>query len=231
MNLSGYTGILMDFAENREEPLMNDALATSSRRYALSFTTGALLSREAALLAPLYIERRDWEQVRDEAVADNLLQTRTHSTGVRMARETVKRSSALTDGEIEVLAEAAASERAHLMWAAACRRYALIGEFAEEVVRERFLVLASTVDHDDFNSFVRTKALWHEELSEIKDSTLRKLRSNVFKMLHEAELLSEAGHIMPALLSERVAAALSARSPSDLRFFPTRQTEVQGAAL
>jgi len=206
---------------------MNDVLA-ASQRYALSFTTGALLSREAALLAPVYIEQRDWEQVRALAVKGNLLQARTHRTGVRLASETVQRLSALTDDEIDLLIEATASERAHLMWAAACRRYEFIGEFADEVVRERFLRLASTLDYQDFDSFVRAKALWHEELAEIKDSTLQRLRSNVFKMLREADLLSKAGEIMPAVLSERVAAILSARSPSDLRFFPTRQTAGQG---
>ena len=51
----------------------------------------------------------------------------------------------------------------------------------------------------------------------------------MFKMLREAELLSEAGDIAPPVLSERVAAALSARSPSDLRFFPVQQAGVQGA--
>ncbi|TCC44028.1 DUF1819 family protein [Kribbella capetownensis] len=209
---------------------MNDALATSPRRYALSFTTGALLAREGALLAPVYVGRRDWEQVRDDAVEDNLLQARTHSTGVRLVRETVKRLSALTDDEVGMLIEATASERAHLMWAAACRRYELIGEFAEEVLRERYLTLASTLAYEDFDSFVRTKAFWHEELAAIKESTLQKLRSNVFKMLQQAELLSDAGYIMPAVLSERVAARLSARTPSDLRFFPTQTDTEQGAA-
>ena len=180
---------------------MSDASAPSPRRYALSFTTGALLAREAALLAPLYIERRDWEQVRDAAVEDNLLQARTYRTGVRLVRETVKRLSALTDDEVELLVEATASERGYLMWAAACRRYELIGEFAEEVLRERFLLLASTLEYEEFDGFLRTKALWHEELAAIKESTLQKLRSNVFKMLHEAELLSEAGYIIPAALS------------------------------
>jgi hypothetical protein len=203
-------------------------LAAAPRRYALSFTTGALLAREAALLAPVYIEQHDWEQVRALAVKDNLLQARTHRTGVRLASETVQRLSALSDDEIDLLIEATASERAHLMWAAACRRYEFIGEFANEVVRERFLRLASTLDYQDFDSFVRSKALWHEELAEIKDSTLQRLRSNVFKMLREAELLSKTGEIMPAVLSERVAAVLSSRSPSDLRFFPTRQAAGQG---
>lgn len=201
---------------------MNDALETVPRRYALSFTTGALLAREAALLAPVYVKQGDWEQVRDLAVEGNLLQARTHRTGVRLASETVQRLSALADGEVDLLIEATASERAHLLWVAACRRYEFIGEFAEEVVRERFLRLASTLDYQDFDSFVRSKALWHEELAEIKDSTLQRLRSNVFKMLREAELLSKVGEIMPAVLSERVAAVLSARSPSDLRFFPAR---------
>jgi hypothetical protein len=210
---------------------MNDALGTTPRRYALSFTTGALLAREAALLAPVYVERRDWEQVRDLAVKSNLLQARTHRTGVRLASETVQRLWALADGEIDLLIKATGSERVHLMWAAACRRYEFIGEFAEEVVRERFLRLASTLDYPDFDGFVRAKALWHEELAELKDSTLQRLRSNVFKMLREAELLSKAREITPAVLSERVAAVLSAGSPSDLRFFPTRQTAGQEAAL
>ena len=209
---------------------MNDTLAAAPRRYALSFTTGALLAREAVLLAPVYIEQRDWELVRDLAVKENLLQARTHRTGVRLASETVQRLSVLADGEVDLLIEATASERAHLMWAAACRRYEFIGDFAEEVVREQFLLLAPTLEYQDFDGFVRAKALWHEELAELKDSTLQRLRSNVFKMLREAELLSKAREIMPAVLSERVAGVLSARSPSDLRFFPTRQGDGQGAA-
>jgi len=209
---------------------MNDALGTVPRRYALSFTTGALLAREAALLAPVYVKQRDWEQVRDLAVKGNLLQARTHRTGVRLASETVQRLSALADGEVDLLIEATASERAHLMWAATCRHYEFIGEFAEEVVRERFLLLASTLEYQDFDSFVRTKALWHEELTNIKDSTLKRLRSNLFKMLREAELLSPTGDIVPGVLSQRVAAVLSARSPSDLRFFPVQQTGGQGTA-
>lgn len=208
---------------------MNGADEAVSRRYALSFTTGALLVREAALLAPLYIEERDWVRTRDRALDGNLLQARTRSTGVRLVRETVRRLSALMDAEVELLIDATASERSHLLWAAACRRYVLIGEFAEEVLRERFLLFAATLGYEDFNGFIRSKALWHAELAEIKDSTLQRLRSNVFKMLHEADLLSEEGRIMPVVLSERVVAELGSTTPSDLRFFPTQVKVEQGA--
>lgn len=198
--------------------------APANKRYALSFTTGALLAREAALLVTVYLKERDWERTRDRAVDDNLLQARTHSTGVRLVRETVKRLSALTEHELELLGDLTATERGHLMWVAACRRYDLIAEFAEEVLRERFLLLAPTLSYEDFDSFVRGKALWHDELAAITDSTKQKLRSTIFKMLVEAELLSETGHIVPAVLSERLMNLLNLSTPSDIRFFPTRST-------
>lgn len=191
-------------------------------RYALSFTTGGLLEREAAALAPVYLEHRDWAKVRDLAVEENLLQTRTHSTGVRLVRETVKRLAALSDREVEILPEITASERGHLMWAAACRQYDLIGEFAEEVLRERFLTLANTVSYEDYDSFWRAKAMWHDELYELTDLSNKKLRQVLFKMMVEAGLLNAQGAIDPTLLSARIAECLAERTPSDIRFFPTR---------
>ncbi|EYT53905.1 DUF1819 family protein [Kocuria sp. UCD-OTCP] len=192
------------------------------RRYALSFTAGGLLEREAAVLAPVYVEHRDWVKVRDLAVEENLLQARTYRTGVRLVRETVKRLSALSDREVEILAEVTASERGHIMWAAACRRYDLIGEFAEEVLRERFLTLAGTVSYGDYDSFYRAKAMWHDELSEVTDLSYKKLRQVLFKMMVEAGVLTAKGIIEPVLLSPRVAEFLTQRTPSDIRFFPTR---------
>lgn len=194
---------------------------SSEARYALSFTSGALLMRETAVAAPLYLREHDWVKVRALIEQDNLLQSRTLASGRRFARETAQRLAVLTDSELELLTEATATERGHLLWAAACRRYDLIGEFAEEVLRERFLLLASSLDYNDFDKFIRNKALWHDELAGLKDSTLRRLRSNVFRMLVEAGLLSDDGRIHKAVLSERVAEVLTARAPSDLRFFPT----------
>lgn len=197
-------------------------------RYALSFTSGSLLGREAVIVAPLYVCERDWSTVRAIIERDNLLQARTSASSQRFAREIVQRLGVLTDTEIELLVDATATERGHLLWAAACRRYELIGEFAEEVVRERFLLLASTLTYEDFDSFLRGKALWHPELAELKDSTLHRLRSNVFRMLNEAGLLSGGGQLLPVVLSQQVANALSGHHPSDLRFFPTNDDATRG---
>ena len=196
--------------------------APTGPRYELSFTSGGLLATESATVAALYAADRDWSRVRQEAVEENVLQLRTHSSAVRRVREVVKRLSALSDEEIASLPDLTATDRAHLMWAAACRRYGLIGAFAENVLRERFLTLAGTVAYTDYDSFYRTQASWHEELVGVTEPTYRKLRQNVFRMLKEAELLSPTGRIEPVLLSARITDLLSARYPNDLRFFPTR---------
>lgn len=211
---------LINFAHNPEEVhVMTETPRVS--RYALSFTSGALLMREALIVVPIYLREHDWAKVRQLIEEDNLLQARTVSTGHRRAREVAQRLAVLSDNELELLVDSTTSERGHLLWAAACRRYDLIGEFAEEVLRERFLLLTPTLGHDDFDSFIRSKALWHEEVADLKDSTLRKLRANIFRMLIEAGFLSEDGRILQAVLSTRVTDALAARTPSDIRFFPT----------
>ena len=143
-------------------------------------------------------------------------------------RETVKRLSALTDDEVELLVDATASERGHLMWAAACRRYDLIGEFAEEVLRERFLLLASTLEYEDFDSFIRTKALWHEELADHQG--LDAAEAEVKRVQDAAGGRAAVGgglhHACRVVRASRC--LLSARTPSDMRFFPTTDGRAGG---
>ncbi len=177
--------------------------------------------READVIVGEYLRSRDWVTVRRAVIEKNLLQARTTSSSVRVTRETIQRLSVFDESELELVAESSLTERRHLMWVAACRRYELIGDFAEEVVRERFLLMTPTVGTGDFERFMTGKILWHPELDELKSSTRAKLRQCLFRMLHEAGFRSEEGVIVPAVLSERVHEALAARGPSDIRFFPT----------
>lgn len=190
-------------------------------RFALSFTSGALLTREAGIAAPLYLKTHNWQDVRNRMTEGNLLQARTASSAVRLARETVQRLAVLTTSELELLVDASSGERNLLLWVAACRRYAFIGEFAEEVVRERYLLLTPVLGYAEFDRFVSGKGIWHPELAKLKDSTFKKLRATLFRMLTEADLLA-GGQIQQAVLSERVRDTLNAREPSDVRFLPVR---------
>lgn len=191
-------------------------------RYALSFTTGSLLSAEAALVAPIYLHERDWTATRARVRHDNLLQSRVASSNARVLRALIPRLQCLTDAELQIVADGTSTERGHLMWVAGCRFYSLIGEFAEEVLHERFLTLAGTVTYDEFDSFYRSKVMWHDELGQVTEQSYKKLRQVLFRMMVEAGLLTKQGHIEPVLLSSQVADCLTQRTPSDIRFFPAR---------
>lgn len=192
----------------------------STQRYALSFTSGSLFVREAVRVASVYLQERDWAQTRARVERDNLLQARTLTSSTRRAREVTQRLATLSEDELELLVDATPTERGHLLWVAVCRRYELVGEFAEEVLRERFLLLAKSINHDDFDRFLSGKALWHDEISNLQDSSRRKMRANLFRMMVEAGLLSADWEIIPTTLSERVLDLLDAKEPSDIRFFP-----------
>jgi hypothetical protein len=190
-------------------------------RYALSFTSGGLLAREGEIVGSAFLDCRDWRLTRQLVVAENLLQARTFSSSSRVTREVIQRLMVLSDDEVLLLTEASPTERLQLMWVAVCRRYGLIGEFGEEVLREKFLLMNLSLNTEDLERFLIGKSLWHPELEELKPSTRLKLRQTFFRMLHEAGLLSVTGEIIPAVLSERVALAFNSSTPSDIRFFPT----------
>ncbi|WP_394194965.1 DUF1819 family protein [Microbacterium foliorum] len=194
------------------------------QRYRLSFTVGTLNLSGAPLGARLYGELGNWMKVRETLRSQNLLQARSSNSSMRLSRELTQRLETLSEAETAIVEDAALTELAQLMWVAVCRRYSFIGEFAEEVLRERFLLMHTDLTTEHFDSFVREKALWHEELASLEPSTLKKLRANLFKMLREADLLTEEGVIVPAVIATRVHEQLTRRVPSDIRFFPTRET-------
>lgn len=199
------------------------ACSSSRSHYELSWR-GKLLTQECMAIAPLFTRLGDWEQVRREALEHNLLQARVYRTGVRSVREVIKRLEVLTPDEITLLPSLTDAEASHLMWAAACRRYAIIGEFAEEVLRERYLTLNPSLTYEDYDAFWRAKTLWHTELESLTQSSYEQLRRWVFGMMRDAGLLSRNGTIEPALLSLTITDLLHAQAPSDVRFFPVRST-------
>lgn len=203
---------------------------TSPKPYRLSFTTGGLFVRESAIGAQLLLELGDRDQALSALMADNLLQQRTQQSKRIVSRDTVDRLSTLERELLELLMLGSAEERSQIMWVAACRRYELIADFAREVVREKYLLMTPVLAPEDFDSFARAKALWHDELNNIAASTYKKLRQNTFKMLREAELMSEAGRILPTTLTARVAGALAFSDRAAFTYFPVTDSEIERMA-
>ena len=196
-------------------------------RYRLSFTTGGLFLQEAPIVAERYFVLRDWPQTRDQVRNDNLLQVRTAAASLRISKELIARLELLELNELEELVQGSAKDRGYLLWVAACRRYDIIHDFAIEVLREHFLLLRRQISFGDFDAFYNAKALWHTELDEIAPSTQHKLRQNLFRMLRDADLISDQQQIQAAMLSPRLAQLLASRGREELLVFPATDNEMQ----
>lgn len=170
---------------------------------------------------------RDWSQTRDQVRNENLLQVRTAAAALRISKELIARLELLETDELEELVNGSARDRGYLLWVAVCRRYAIIHDFAVEVLREHHLLLRRQLSFADYDAFYNAKALWHTELDEIATSTQHKLRQNLFRMLRDADLISDQQHIQAAMLSPRLAQLLARRGRDELLVFPATDNEIQ----
>lgn len=195
--------------------------------YRMAFTAGALLLRESVLAAELYARLGDWGAVRRELRTGKLLQIRTASAAERRGREVVQRLENLTPAQLSLLVAGERGEQAALVWLASCKRYRFIRDFATEIVREKFVRLDPHLTYDDFDIFFNRQAEWHAEVDRIEPSTRTKLRSTLFAMLREADILAAGDLIQPALLSPAVIRAIRADDPTQLAIFPVADAQLK----
>lgn len=186
----------------------------------MSFTAGALLYRESMVVAGLAGEAPDWDSVKRDVMAGNLLQMRTPSASQRILREVTARLRLLTPTQARLLLGGSRQEQNHLLWLAICKRYRFIQDFAVQVLREKLLRLDLAVSLEDFDAFFNARAEWHDELERLTPSTRAKLRQIVFRMLREAELLTADHRIVPVVMSPQVAAAIQKDDAVYLDIFP-----------
>lgn len=194
--------------------------------YRLSFTTGGLFVNESVMAVDLYLKTGDWRSVRDKIRFENLLQVRTAAAALRISKEVIARLELLTDNEIAFFPVGTRRERGYLLWAAVCRRYAFIRDFATEVLREYFITLRQTLALKDFDAFFNRKAMWHDELDSTAQTTQLKLRQNLFRMMREADLISESNVIQPAILSSAAVALLAMNGRDALLIFPISDSDI-----
>lgn len=199
----------------------------SDVRYSMSFTTGGLFRNESLKLIALYLDLGDWNAVRDNVSANNILQARTLNSLRRISSEIISRLKTLSPGEIKLFTGLSPQEQSYLLWLAVCRRYRFIADFAVEVLRERYISLKNDLSYEDFDSFFNRKSEWHAELDDIRPVTRHKLRQVLFKMLREADLLTSKNIIIPAVLSPDIIRAIPVENRQDISCFPVFESDLK----
>ena len=195
--------------------------------YILSFTSASLSISESVIIAETYLELRDWEATKEKVKSENLIQARTQSSIQRVYQELEPRLKELNIDQLELLVEGSYQEQRQLLWLAVCKRYTYIREFAIEVIHDKYLRLDYELTDFDYDAFFNRKADWHEELDQLTETTRKKIRTVIFRMLREAEIINQAHIILPTVLSRRMIETLEPDAPTSYEIFPISISDLQ----
>ncbi len=188
--------------------------------YNLGFTSAAFLYRDSVLLAKLYLSTRDWNEVRDKVLADNLLQIRTIAAQKRIYSETYTRLKTLSVQALEIIANGERDDQVQIIWYAICKKYALIRDFTTEVLSPKVKLNTRDLSEADFNIFYNNLAASHDELNRISISSRTKLTKNLFRMLQSAEIIDSDGKLLALSVSQRVRQIVLADPDISLSIYP-----------
>lgn len=191
-------------------------------QYVLSFTAGGLLYHESLAVAEELVRACfDWKLATDSISVGNLLQSRTERTAQRKLREVRSRLQILSKDQLRLLVVGSRQEQKSLLWLACCLRYQLLGDFARDVLRSKYLQLDLSINRDDVDRFIDNQMIWHEELERLAPTTRTKLQTVMLRMLRESEMLSPEGVILPPILSDSLKRVILDDSVEHFLLFPT----------
>ena len=157
----------------------------------MSFTFGGLLGHETRVIAREYIKDRDWASAKSRILDQNLLQKTRLTSSRRYFGEIRDRLLSAHAWEVDLIAsDASFEESITVVFAITTRYYRLLRDFIVEVVRHKWLGRDSQLKEYDFDSFFEGKVPNHKELTEISETTRKKLREVALRVLREGNLLA-----------------------------------------
>ncbi len=189
--------------------------------YLMSFGVGGLWLNESLVVARLHVEGEPWEQTTLRALEQGAGSLPKVASNRRTLREISHRLAQLSSEERRfMLQEADRADQLALLWLSICRTYRFVGEFAVEVIREKYLSYQFDLPLEAFDILFDAKAEWDEELAKLSNSTRKKLRQVLFRIMREAEILTWDNRIQTAILSPRLKVLVEEKNPSELAYFP-----------
>lgn len=191
-----------------------------SSSYCLSMSGSSVRRPDMLATARLYLELGDWSKTRKRVVEDNLYQLNAESSRKRVAGELVKRLNTLGDKEIRFLVDSYGNDQSAMLWVAVCRTYEFVHDLSVSVLRGRYESGIPTYTEGAYEAFFDEQLALHEELERLTPASRKKMRSQVFRMLVECDLVTEKGEITPIHPSQDFAGALGQGHLDDLDLFP-----------
>lgn len=172
--------------------------------------------QESITVAESYLDNgEDWNKTEKIVDSDNMLLKVKSASAHRMLNLIVSRLKLLTRDQIRLLTELPNSEKKLVVLLSIVKKHSIVEDFITHTVREKYYNFDLTLSYADFNSFVRSIESEHPEINNISETTLKKTRQVIFKMLQETGLITSTknGDIEKPYLSEQLERAIVEDNP------------------
>ena len=201
---------------------------TIESKYILSFTAASLRLNEMVKVATAALDNAggDLAMVKESGVVFSSVKTRTSD---REFREVRKRLETLTPDQMEILIRGDLISQKQIAFLSVCKRYTFIQDFAVDVIRDKVLVFDYQLNESDYKSFINSKLSLHTELEEFSESTLKKAKQVMFRILEQAGIINNPvdKQIQPQILQQDVINATVRDDPAWLKIFMMSDKDIK----
>ena len=172
----------------------------------LSFTPLALGLYEFEVLIRLREDGDSWDVTKSKVHSDNLLKQTSQASVTRVLREVRQRIQCLDSTTCSNFLKWGYEERQAIALIAACKCYPFIFNFIRGPLRDKIQVFDLALHDSDFDVYWNGVAVDHPNLENTAESTKKKLKQVLIRLLAEASLLSETDNpfITPIPLPTRL---------------------------
>ena len=155
-------------------------------RYKADITAGSLKVAESRIVAGLLLRKVNaggWEKA---IIEDNVLQTRSEATAIRIGRLIRKRLELMSPDLWRLVRDGTGTVATHAVLAAAVKHSPLLGDFLDLVVREQYRLFNTALSNKLWDGYLDDCRGRDPDMPIWNESTRNRLRSSVFQILAQA---------------------------------------------
>lgn len=167
---------------------------------------GSLLFKESKVLAKLLLEDCSDGVLQQKLFLDNILQKRSQATIKRQATLIKKRLSTLYPDAWKLIVDGSVDVANQLLLIAAIKHSRLLGDFLLKIVKGHISLFNNQITMRDWEKFIEECSLIEPQVSNWSETTQKKLRQVIFRILAEAKIIdtTRSLKILPFFLQPEV---------------------------
>jgi hypothetical protein len=154
--------------------------------YKADITAGSLKVAESRIVARLLLRKVNADGWEKAIIEDNVLQTRSEATAIRIGRLIRKRLELMNPDFWRLVRDGTGTVATHAVLAAAVKHSPLLGDFLDLVVREQYRLFNTALSNKLWDEYLYDCRGRYPDMPIWNESTRKRLQSSIFQILVQA---------------------------------------------